>query len=186
MLDDVSVTLATDAEKPLIVGLIQFYIYDFSDLEPANSERFEPGSDGRFTDYLDVERYWEDPKCAALLIRRGDRAVGFALLNTLSHSGGAIDRNMGEFFVMRKHRRGGVASAAARAIFRLYGGRWEVAIAERNQGAAIFWPRAIAATPGVTGLTTLQGDGIRWTGPILSFTTEAGNDGAPSEQTFNR
>ena len=63
-----------------------------------------------------------------------------------------------------------VARAAVQAILNRYPGRWEAAIAERNTAARAFWPAAVAATPGVHDLTTLQGDGVHWTGPILGFT----------------
>lgn len=165
----VTVTPATQADRALVAGMVQFYIYDFSELEPPASDRFEPGPDGRFADYPALDRYWDERDRAALIIRRGGLPVGFALLNTLSHSGGEIDHNMGEFFVMRKHRRGGVAGAAVRAILAAYPGRWEIAIAARNAGALAFWPRAVAATPAVKGLETLEGDGTQWSGPILAF-----------------
>ena len=170
--DAVTVAEASEAERPLIAGFLQLYIYDFSELELEDSERFEPGPDGRFEDYPELDRYWRDETRAVLIIRRGHRPVGFALLNALSHSGLPVDRNMAEFFVMRKHRRGGVASAAVREILARYPGCWELAIAQRNAGARAFWPVAVAATPGITDLTTLTGDGVQWTGPILRFTVK--------------
>jgi predicted acetyltransferase len=169
-LGDVDITLAAPSERVLIEGLFQFYAYDFSEMEPAASEAFEPGPDGRFAPYPHLDPYWSDPACVALIIRRGGRPAGFALINATSHSGRPVDRNMAEFFVMRKHRRGGVARAAVQAILARYPGRWEAAIAERNTAARAFWPASIAATPGVRNLTTLQGDGVDWTGPILAFT----------------
>ena len=168
----VTVSAATEAERVLIEGLVQFYIYDFSELEPAVSDRFEPGIDGRFADYPELPRYWSDPAREALMIRSNGRPAGFALINTTSHSGMPVDRNMGEFFVMRKHRRGGVASAAARAILARYPGQWEIAIAGRNLAAVAFWPRAVAGATGVADLVTLEGDGERWTGPILRFVVD--------------
>ena len=165
----VTVSLASEAERPLIAGMIQFYVYDFSELEPSGSGRFEPGADGRFEDYPELTRYWEEPDRAALMIRRGGLPVGFALLNTHSHSGQPLDHNMGEFFIMRKHRRGGVASAAVRAILTERPGRWEIAVVLRNTGALAFWPRAVAATPGVSGLVTLEGASAEWTDRILRF-----------------
>ena len=170
--EDITAVPATQTERALIEGLFQFYIYDFSALEPAESERFEPGPDGRFAAYPDLDSYWRDSTRAALIIRRGGSPAGFALVNAVSHSGLPVDRNMAEFFVMRKHRRGGVASAAVRTILTRYPGRWELAIAQRNTGARAFWPVAVAATPGVTDLTTLTGDGVHWTGPILRFAIE--------------
>jgi predicted acetyltransferase len=168
--DDIEVTPAAEVERALIEGLLQFYIYDFSEMEPAASEIGEPGADGRFPAYVTVDGYWREPDRIPLIIRRGGRPVGFALINAVTHSGLPADRNMAEFFVMRKHRRAGVAGAAARDIFTRYPGRWELAILERNTGARAFWPAAVAATPGVSDLATLAGDGVRWTGPILRFT----------------
>jgi predicted acetyltransferase len=103
------------------------------------------------------------------LIRLKDKPVGFALLNTNSHRGGTIERNMGEFFVARKHRRRGLATEAIRQILVLYPGRWEVAVAERNLVAKAFWPRAIAAASNVSELIRLEGDREHWRGPIWSF-----------------
>ena len=51
-----------------------------------------------------------------------------------------------------------------------YPGVWEIAVAERNTIARAFWPDAVAATPGVRELSTLEGDRVHWTGPILRFT----------------
>jgi predicted acetyltransferase len=171
--DDIEVTVALAAERPLIEGLFQFYAYDFSELESPDSADFELEADGRFAAYSYMDAYWREASRAPLIIRRGGRPVGFALINAVTHSGLPADRNMAEFFVMRKHRRRGVASAAVRAILSRYPGRWEIAVAQRNLGARAFWPAAVAATPGVRGLTTLQGDGVHWTGPIHRFTVEA-------------
>jgi predicted acetyltransferase len=74
---------------------------------------------------------------------------------------------------MRKYRRGGVASAAVRAIVTRYPGVWEAAIMQRNTPAQAFWPRAVAATPGVRDIETLQGDGVEWIGPIVRFRVDA-------------
>ena len=169
----VSISVADAAERPLIEGLFQLYVYDFSELEPADSPDFEVGPDGRFGPSPYIGDYWTEPSRTPIIIRRGVRTVGFALLNGVGHSGLPVDRNMAEFFVMRKHRRAGVASAAVRALLTGYTGLWEIAVAERNSGARAFWPGAVAATPGVRGLETLQGDGVRWRGPILRFIVDA-------------
>jgi predicted acetyltransferase len=169
--NEITVTVAAEAERPLIEGLFQFYAYDFSELEPPGSDCFEPDAKGSFGDYPGMESYWREPSRIPLIIRRGGRPVGFALINAVSHSGAEVDRNMGEFFVMRKHRGGVVARAAVETILTRYPGRWEIAVAQRNVRALAFWPVAVAATPGVRDLVTLQGDGVQWTGPILSFVT---------------
>jgi predicted acetyltransferase len=166
---EVSVRLATGSEKALIEGLSQFYIYDFSEMEPADSQDFEFDDRGGFGSLPDINDYWNREGFYPLLIHLKDKPVGFALLNTNSHRGGTIERNMGEFFVARKHRRRGLATEAICQILALYPGRWEVAVAERNLAAKAFWPRAIAAAPNVSDLIRLEGDGEHWRGPIWSF-----------------
>jgi predicted acetyltransferase len=167
--EEIEITLATEAERPLLAGMLQFYFYDFSEMEPAGSPSMELEGNGQFGAYPYLDNYWREPSHVPLIIRRRGSLAGFALLNGFSHSGRVVDRNMGEFFVMRKHRRGGVAATAVREILTRYPGRWEIAVAARNTGALAFWPRAIAAAPGVRDLTTVEGDGVLWTGPIHAF-----------------
>jgi predicted acetyltransferase len=166
----VRLRVASDAERPLIDGLAQFYIYDFSEMEPAQSDEFEFEANGGFGPIPGMDDYWRDDHSHPLLILVDDRPAGFALINTHSHrDGGHVERNMGEFFVARKHRRRGAAMQAVRQVLRLYPGRWEVAVAARNTAAAAFWPRAIAAAPNVSDLVRLEGDGQHWRGPIWTF-----------------
>lgn len=164
----VSVTLATEAERPLIMGLLQFYFYDFSEMEPEGSENLEINEQGSF-DLGSLDGPWSEDGFYPLVIRLGGKPAGFALINTHSHQGGTVERNMGEFFVVRKHRRAGVAQEAVRQCLALYPGRWEVAVVERNVAAKAFWPRAIAAAANVSQLTRIEGDGDHWTGPIWTF-----------------
>ena len=165
----VTVRLARRSEKALIEGLSQFYIYDFSELEPAGSADFEFDRRGRFPPLPYLDEHWRREGLSPLLIHVEQRTVGFALLNTFSHGGGTVERNMGEFFVARKYRRRGIAMRAVREVLRQYPGRWEVAVAERNLAAKAFWPRAIAAAPNVSDLVRREGDGEHWRGPIWSF-----------------
>jgi predicted acetyltransferase len=165
----VVVRLAGASERPLIEGLFQFYAYDFSEMEPADSQGFEVDARGRFEAYPYLDAYWSADDRWPLLIQFGGQTVGFALINRLSHVGGSIDHNMGEFFVLRKHRRRGVAMAAVHKIFRLYPGRWEVAVVERNGVGKSFWAKAIAEAPNVADAYVVQGDGQHWRGPIWCF-----------------
>jgi len=166
---EVTVQLATLADRPLLEGLLQFYFYDFSELEPEGSADMAFDADGRFGPYVYLPDYWADAGRVPLVIRVGGEAAGFALINRHSHFGGAPDWNMAEFFVARKHRRRGVARAAVRQILAAYPGRWEVAVVERNAAAKLFWPRAIAEAPNVSELTRHEGDGEAWRGPIWTF-----------------
>ncbi len=170
----VDVSLAGEAERQLIESLAQLYIYDFSEMEPAGSTDLEIQEHGGFGTLPHMQDYWTEAGRYALLIRVDGHPAGFALINTHSHlDGGEVERNMGEFFLARKHRGGGVAAEAVRQVLALYPGRWEVAVAARNLAARVFWPRAIAAAANVSDLVQLDGDGEHWRGPIWTFTAAA-------------
>ena len=141
------------ADRALIDGLVQFYIYDFSEMSPITDTDFDFGPDGRYDDLPGIDDHWQDECALALVIRYEGRSAGFALINNQSRRGsGYVERGMGEFFVARQ-----------------YTGRWEVAVVARNTAAKAFWPRAIAAAPNVSGLTCVEGDGTHWNGPIWCF-----------------
>ena len=166
--EPVTVDLARPEERGLIEGLFQFYAYDFSEFARDGLELgFD--ADGRIPVELHLERYWSEADRWPLIIRVGPRVAGFALINTASHRGGSVERNMAEFFVARRFRRRGVATQALHAILRTYPGAWEIAVAAANSGALKFWPAAIASAPNVSGVVRLEGDGVHWTGPIWSF-----------------
>jgi predicted acetyltransferase len=169
----VTVRVASATEKPLLAGMAQFYIYDFSDMHPVPADDFDFEPDGTMGPMPHFDDYWSEPDRVPLLVLSGGKPAGFALLNTLSHFGGSVERNMGEFFIARKFRRAGVASEALRQILALYPGRWEFAVMARNHAAQRFWPRALASIPNVSGLTRREGDGVHWTGPIWSCTAAA-------------
>ncbi len=170
----VDVVRAGPEQRALIAGLFQFYIYDFSEFQPADSPDFELNAEARYEPYPYLDQYWADEACTPLLIRVGERVVGFALINAFAHSGGVADHSMAEFFVLRKYRRGGVGALAVGEILRRYPGRWEIAIAARNKPALAFWPRAVGALDCVSGLETLQMDSSLWRGPILRFVSVGG------------
>ena len=166
---DVTLQLAELSDKPLIEGLMQFYIYDFSEMEPDGSHDLDFPPDGRFNPYPYLPDYWVEAGRVPLIIRVDGKPAGFALINRFSHFGGEIERNMGEFFVARKFRRDGIAREALRQVLAAYPGRWEVAVAARNHRALAFWPKAIAAAPNASDLVRREGDGEHWIGPIWCF-----------------
>jgi predicted acetyltransferase len=164
---DVQLNVATIADAPVLENLLQLYIHDFSEYW-AGGPQGELDEDGRFPGYP-LEPYWRESERVALLIRFQSRLAGFALLNAVSHLGGPVDRNMAEFFVVRKHRAQGVGAAAAGVILGRYPGSWEVAVARRNIRALAFWRRTISAWPGVSGLEETDLQNTSWNGPVFRF-----------------
>jgi predicted acetyltransferase len=164
---DVEVSPARPEERAALANLMQFYVHDFSEFW-AGTDEGELQDDGRFADYP-LDAYWREPSRVPLLLRLGGRPIGFALLNAVGHGFGAIDRNMAEFFIVRKHRRGGVGTAAARQVFGLHPGRWEVAVARRNLAALPFWRQAINGCDEVADVAELDVDNGVWNGPLFRF-----------------
>jgi predicted acetyltransferase len=167
-LTGVEIAVAEAHERAVLANLMQLYIHDFSEFWHDRTDG-ELGADGRFADYPFLDAYWGEPGRIPLLFRVGGRPAGFALLNDISHSGRPVDYNMAEFFVVRKHRRGGVGTAAARTVFSLYPGQWEAAVARRNLAALPFWRKAASGHPSVSDLEEFDLADHSWNGPILRF-----------------
>jgi predicted acetyltransferase len=121
-----------DLEQKAVVGrLLEFNAYEFSRFDGADVE-----SDGTFgCRYLDD--YWADAERHALLMRADDAIAGVALVRV------AEIRTIAEFLVLPKYRRRHVGIAAARIIFRMFPGAWEVHEVSGNEEAVTFWRRAI-------------------------------------------
>ncbi|HRI64996.1 MAG TPA: GNAT family N-acetyltransferase [Polyangium sp.] len=173
---NVEVALAALADEVALQNMMQLYIYDFteqwvglSDQELGRNAAFaDLNAEGRFRDFP-LDAYWMEEGRVPLLIKADGRLAGFALLNKYAHSGLGLDRNMAEFFVVRRYRRTGVGTKAAHAIFTAYPGQWELAIARRNAGALAFWRNAITTHPGVNELEENDVNNEAWDGAILRF-----------------
>jgi predicted acetyltransferase len=156
-----------EREREALAQLIQLYVSDFSEFWRPE-QRVALQDDGRFPPFPGLDRYWSDPDRSVWFIRVAGALAGFALMNRESHSGLACEHNVGEFFVARLQRRAGVGAGALGQLLAMHAGQWEIAISERNVPAQHFWPRALAQQ-GVSEVSRIQGDGVRWTGPILRF-----------------
>lgn len=165
---DIDVRVASANARAAVESLMQLYIHDFSELWAGTAEG-ELGDNGRFAEDYPLDPYWRDEGHVPLLIRRAGRLAGFALLNRVSHTGSDLDHNVAEFFVARKHRRAGVGMAAAQAIFSLYPGQWETAVARRNTAALPFWRKAITSHPLARDIEETDVTTAAWNGPVLRF-----------------
>lgn len=153
--------------RAAIEGMMQLYIHDFSE-QWFDQARGELGEDGAFPPYP-LDPYWSQPDYWPYLIRKDGHLAGFALVNKSPHLKRPTDAHMGEFFVLRKHRRGGTGTVAAQALFALHPGAWEVAVARRNVPALPFWRGAIESYEQARDIEMIDVDDAGWTGPIFRF-----------------
>lgn len=160
-------THAQSGEAPIIQNLMQLYTHDFSELW-AGTPRGDLNAEGLFERYP-LHDYWSRPNWSAVLIWRNQVLAGFSLINDQTHSGEAADWNVGEFFILRKHRGQGVGQIAARQIFASRPGTWEVAVARNNVHARDFWRKTIQNADNASDIRELDVQSAQWNGPIFRF-----------------
>jgi predicted acetyltransferase len=163
----ISLTRASASEAGIIDNLMQLYTHDFSEFW-AGTPRGDLNPDGLFEPYR-LEDYWSQPNHSALFVRREQVLAGFALINDKTHSGEAADRNVAEFFILRKHRGQGVGQVAAGLIFSLHAGSWEVAVARKNVQAHEFWRNTIENAANASNFRELDLEDENWNGPVFRF-----------------
>jgi predicted acetyltransferase len=157
--------VAEYSDSMLIENLMQFYLYDFSELLPG----VRVGADGRFSLKRSLSVYWQDASRHPRLIRVDGELAGFALLRRGSHISQDPDVwDVCEFFVMRQYRREGVGAYAALQLFEQFRGRWEVRQIHANAAATYFW-RAVIGRHTNEQYTESTYDDERWRGPVQSF-----------------
>jgi predicted acetyltransferase len=147
--------------REILANLMQFYLYDFSELLPDKPE-CELLPNGQFGEYPYLEKYFNEPGRVALLIRNDQAIVGFAMLNQVSNCDNHIDFNMAEFFIARKYRRRGFGAAAAREIFTAYRGEWELSVARPNISAQKFWSQTLNLLPSLSPLREIGEPSPTW------------------------
>ena len=167
---EVTLQPAGPERRQTLANLFQLYVHDFSE-QWAGTERGELGEDGLFEDSPGPDAYRTEPGRDSFLIRADGRLAGFVLVNRHSHCGLPLDHAVAEFFVVRKHRRGGVGRAAALAAIAPRPGQWELAVARRNTGALAFW-RGVAAEVAAGPVDEFDTHDP-WNGYILRFRVAA-------------
>lgn len=124
--------------KEVLSNLLQFYMYDFSEYTDCDVE-----ANGLFGAYPGLDYYWEeaDHKFPYLLQKDGT-PIGFVLVRFIQTA--ACDYfSIAEFFIMKKYRRAGIGKAAAKQVFDLHRGQWEVHQKKNNLPARAFWRTVI-------------------------------------------
>jgi predicted acetyltransferase len=159
----IEIARATLDQRPVVRHLSEFYMYDFSEMDPET----EINDFGTF-DY-GIDRYWQEHHRFPFLVRVDGKLAGFALVKRgayLSEDPDMMD--MAEFFIMRRHRRRGVGSYVATYIFDLFPAKWEVRQIRTNPNALEFWRTVIDKyTDGRYEEISINDD--RWDGTVHYF-----------------
>ena len=142
--DRLTVSPVTKSEREIVARMLQLYLHDFSEFAKINEPYGELRADGTFW-YPDHDRYWSSPDRGAYLMRIGEHFAGFALVNQWSASGLGVDHAIAEFFVLRKYRRLGTGTTAAKCLIAQHPGIWDIPVASYNQPALILWRTVVAS-----------------------------------------
>jgi predicted acetyltransferase len=128
---DVEVIPADYSDKGVLRRLVELYCYDFSEFDGQDLDAH--GTYG----YRYLDHFWTDDDRFPFLFRVAEAWAGFALVRA------GPPHSIAEFFVLRKYRRAGVGSRAARELFTRFPGEWEVHELHANVDATPFWRAAI-------------------------------------------
>jgi predicted acetyltransferase len=157
---EVDLAAAAPHDAVLLANLLELYLHDLSEVFTA----IEPGADGRFG-YPNLPLFWSEPdRRFPFLIRCGARVAGFVLATRGSPaSDDPVVFDVAEFFVIRRHRRSGVARRAAFLLWDRFPGTWIVRVSEGNAGALPFWAGVIGEyTKGDLRQTSRPGTPHAW------------------------
>jgi len=125
-------------ERQVLEHLIEYYVYDFS--EYLDIELSENGNFG----FYSLDTYWNDPvNHSPFIVKLNDTIIGFVLVKRVEKNGERINK-IAEFFITKKHRRNGYGKLAAKQVFDMYRGSWEVTQIEKNIPAQVFWGHVIS------------------------------------------
>jgi predicted acetyltransferase len=159
---DVALVSAGRDDARVLSRLFQLYVYDFSEIL-----ELEIRDDGLF-EFGKPDGYWDAPRYSPFLIRAGSHLAGFAVVDSQSRLTHEPLWDVNQFFVLRRHRRTGVGSRAAVALFDQFPGRWEVRQAPENEVAQSFWRNVIRRYTRGRFEETVHNDGT-WRGPVQRF-----------------
>lgn len=157
---NVEIEQAPMESKPLIEEMMQDYFAELENYAPIGRN-----DQGRY-EYPYLDDYWiETESRFPFLIRVDGEIAGFALVNTHSHLNVPGVRSMAEFCIAPSARRTGIGRRTAENLFRLFPGKWEVAVLEANVPARRFW-RSVISSVAFGDVTEHSGV---WQGPVFAF-----------------
>lgn len=123
---------------PVLRRMMQLYLYDLGTIDDWNIS-----ADGYFGNPDKIERFWTERGRRSFFIRADGALAGFVLIRDEATCAGRGTHEVSEFFVLRKFRRRGIGEQAARMVFDLAPGPWELSQLASNAGAQAFWRAVI-------------------------------------------
>ena len=135
---EIKILKAERADSSVLRQLLEYYCYDFSEYLQTDVNEH-----GMFA-YAYLDSYWIEPGRHPYFIKVDGKYAGFILINkdflVLDDPAGHC---VAEFFIMRKYRRRGIGLSAAKSVFAMHPGQWEISLVLTNQPSLKFWHKAV-------------------------------------------
>ncbi len=152
-------------DKHVLKNLLELYLYDFSEFDKC-----DVNSHGLYG-YKYFDHYWTEPGRHPFFIEVNGNLAGFVLVNDFCYLCKPDEaRSISEFFVMKKYRRIGVGEAAARKVFDMFPGKWEIVQHPENKPSMEFWEKIVSELSRGQ-FRKLEAETEDWTGQALIFTS---------------
>ncbi len=137
---NIKLITATIKDYQLIQNMARFYVYDLSRECGHTSSEWKLPEDGLYESF-DFKHYLNEPQ-KALLVKVDEEIAGFVLINQETEGLQQI-WNMGEFFIIARFQKKGIASVVAQKTWKLFPGKWQVSVIPENKTAIAFWEKNI-------------------------------------------
>ena len=135
---NIEIIPAEETQRSVLRQLMELYDHDFS--EYTEDDVNEHG----FYGYPYLDLYWTEDTRHPFFIKVDGKYAGFVLVGMhCIYTSSQKAHSIVEFFVMRKYRRKNVGNFAAKYIFGLFKGEWEVRVLNVNKPALPFWHKVI-------------------------------------------
>ena len=124
-------------DKEILRNLLEKYNYEFSQYDQRDVNGL--GLYG----YMYLDNYWNEDNRWAFFIRVDGNLAGFAMVNDFPEAQEETDYSLAEFFIMYKYRRCGVGKYAAKKVFSMFKGKWQLKRHPKNIGSVHFWDAVV-------------------------------------------
>ena len=129
-------------QKSVLVQLLNLYNYDFTEYEDdyISEDGYYKNESYR---HIITDEYRNDDARHSFFIRVNQKLAGFILVHEYCRF---LEKahTIAEFFVMKSYRRKGVGKLAAKIVFDMFKGKWEVLQLTNNLPAQKFWEAVIS------------------------------------------
>lgn len=144
------IILTDSTTKFIINNLYPLYLHDLSEIWGRLPNRYGVYEENETQTLSEQNKifdiWWEKPGVLyPYLIKENDIPVGFAFVATSPHIPPTCEFYLYEFFILRPFRGKGIAEFAAKEVFKLHSGHWELQTnpTERNVRAQHFWRKTL-------------------------------------------